>query len=84
MVQNVWSSQGPATLAMTSLGVGALGGAGFMLGSMGDTWSPFGYFLLAKAIFHIWEFLYVALFHPNELNADCIRISVNFFSSIPS
>jgi protein-S-isoprenylcysteine O-methyltransferase len=62
-IENVWDI---SVVLSYVLGLGFGLGVGFLFWSA--TLKSFGLWLCALSVFHFWEYLYVSLYHPNELS----------------
>lgn len=63
---------GQATAALLGFALGSALGIGLLLAAISPQHNAdIGLFVAALSLFHSWEYFYVALFHPSELNANC-------------
>jgi hypothetical protein len=76
VVENKWDIS-----VMLSYGLGLAFGFGLGLVVWSETLKSFGLWLCALSIFHLWEYLYVSLYHPNELCATCMLSLSSLFSN---
>ncbi len=73
---SAWNKYGRGTSALLGYGLGATFGIGIAISLLSRRENvDIGLFLAALSFFHCWEYMYVSLFHPNELTADCKFIS---------
>jgi protein-S-isoprenylcysteine O-methyltransferase len=70
-----WTKKGSAYAVIVSYGLGLALGVGIMLVLLTSTWKTFGLWVAALAVFHLWEYLYVALFHPEELSFNSFLLN---------
>lgn len=71
-----FSETGMATIGIVGAGLGILFGFGLGLGLMSENYYDIGLYFFLFAIFHFWEFLYVALFHPEDLSVNCTFLAL--------
>lgn len=69
--QKLFTEKSPELYVVLAAALGTLFGAGLMLAWLDPSWADFGLFMAALAVFHVWEWLYVALFHPDDLSGHC-------------
>jgi len=80
-----WNGNSHGTAVLLAFFLGSLFGFGTGLCFFGGIQNvDIGLFMIALSIFHLWEFLYVALFHPKELNTNCFMLnhSVHYHSAL--
>jgi len=65
---------GQGTVVLTAYGLGAAFGLGLGLAFMSDMWD-FGLYMAFHSFFHLWEYMYVALFHSNELSFNSFLLN---------
>jgi hypothetical protein len=68
-IENQWDI---SVLLSYALGLGFGIGLGFVFWS--ETLKSFGLWLCALSVFHLWEYLYVSLYHPKELSYHCTEV----------
>ncbi|KYQ91104.1 prenylcysteine methyltransferase [Tieghemostelium lacteum] len=70
-----WTKYGAAKQAVLSclLGVGI--GAGIFLYLLSDTIQTFGLYLASLCVFHMWEYIWVSMYHPNKLSSDSFLLN---------
>lgn len=69
----MFSKDSPEASAYTAFGLGTLFGAGAMVAAM---WrADLGFFMMLLGVYHLWEWTFVALFHPIELSVDSFLIN---------
>jgi hypothetical protein len=56
--------------------VGVVFGLGLAILFLSENAKDLGFYLVFLAIFHMWEFTYVVLFHPENLTSDCTLTSL--------
>ena len=65
----------PAVSAWIACGLGAVFMLGATLAVRSPGWRDLGLFLCLLAFYHMWEWTYVALFHPRELSGNSFLIN---------
>lgn len=72
----VWNNRGPAKLAVTGFGLGMVFGVTLYVSVLArNSWGNYASYFCALALFHMWEFCYVAMFHPSELKFDSFLLN---------
>eukprot|EP01112_Ceratiomyxa_fruticulosa_P021959 TRINITY_DN790_c0_g1_i9.p1 TRINITY_DN790_c0_g1~~TRINITY_DN790_c0_g1_i9.p1 ORF type:complete len:264 (-),score=39.34 TRINITY_DN790_c0_g1_i9:187-876(-) len=64
---NQYGDRGAGRAVLTAFGLGAGFGLGIALALLSSSFIDFGLYLVALAVFHLWEYNYVALYRPAEL-----------------
>ena len=57
-----------AQAAYLAFGIGACFGVGIGLALFAPSVRLFGLFMIVQCVFHMWEFTFNAIFHPNKLS----------------
>jgi len=70
----VWSEIGHGTAVLIAFGLGSAFGLGVGLTFFSDYYD-FGLYLMFHSFFHLWEYVYVALFHSVELSSNSFLIN---------
>ena len=65
----------PVVSAWIAGGLGAVFATGAALAVQSAGWRDLGVFLCLLAFYHMWEWTYVALFHPGDLSGDSFLIN---------
>jgi len=69
------NERGTGTQVIIGFGLGVLFGLGVGLTFLSESYQDFGLYVIALSSFHLWEYVYVALFHPRELNANSFLLN---------
>jgi len=70
-----YSKFGAGSAVNTAFGLGTTFGLGLGLFFLSDSWFDFGLYMVFHSFFHLWEYSYVAMFHPRELTTDSFLIN---------
>ena len=62
---------GGGRIALCGIFLGLVFGSGFILAILSPACRQFGIYMVMMATFHILEFIWTAIFHPNKLSATC-------------
>lgn len=71
----VWGPKGMTKSAITAFLLGTSFGVGICLSLMTVKYRDFGLYAACLSLFHLWEFCYVSLFHPDELSFDSFLLN---------
>jgi len=71
----MWTNTGQGSAVLIAFGLGTTFGLGFGLAFCSETWVDFGLYFGMLALYHLWEYIYVALFHPHELTSNSFLIN---------
>jgi len=70
-----WSEVGHGTAVSIAFGLGTTFGLGFGLALCSENYVDFGLYMMLHSFFHLWEYIYVALFHPTELTSNSFLLN---------
>lgn len=65
---NQFYDTGSGLAVLVAFALGGTFGFGLLLAFTSDEWWDVGLYMVAHSGFHLWEYVYVALYHPHELN----------------
>jgi len=71
----IWGSNGVGRTVLIAYAIGLLLGLGIGLALLSESWVDFGLYLIALSFFHLWEYLYVCLFHPSSVSAQSFMVN---------
>lgn len=69
---NIWGSTGHGRAVLIAYGLGAAVGLGFALSKLSFAFVDLGLYLIALSIFHLWEYMYMCIYHPTDVTTDCM------------
>jgi len=69
-----FSEQGRGSAVLAAYGLGAAFGLGIGLVLISD-YADFGLFLIALSLFHLWEYVFNALYHPDGLGVNSFLLN---------
>lgn len=71
-----FGKRNPETIVYIGWALGLTFGVGLMLAlTAAKGWLDFGLFMCCLSVYHMWEWTYVAFFHPRELTGDSFLIN---------
>jgi len=70
-----WERRGPGRAVLIAFGLGISFGLGFTLAKLSTHLVDFGLYLISLSLFHLWEYLYVVVYHPENLTADAFMVN---------
>jgi len=70
-----WSKLGFGTAVSIAYALGAAFGLGIGLTFFSDSLKDFGLYLISMSVFHMWEYMYVVTYHPNDLSSDSFMVT---------
>lgn len=70
-----WSKYGAARSAVTACALGMGIGAGLAIALLSETTKGFGLYIFGLCVFHMWEYIWVAMYHPNKLSVDSFLLN---------
>jgi len=73
--ENPWGRRGFGRTAIIAFGLGIAIGLGYVLATMSNLFVDFGLYLIAVSLFHLWEYIYVCIYHPLDVTADSFMVN---------
>jgi protein-S-isoprenylcysteine O-methyltransferase len=70
----IWGDRGYLSSVLIAFSLGITFGIGTGLIFLSKTWIDFGIYMIFLSFFHLWEYVYVALFHIGELTIHSFLI----------
>ncbi|EGC30705.1 hypothetical protein DICPUDRAFT_58140 [Dictyostelium purpureum] len=73
--KSAWLRKGHARGSAISCGLGIGIGFGFALFLLSETTKNFGIYMMGICIFHMWEYIWVAMYHPEKLSSKSFLLN---------
>lgn len=75
MVVDQWGKYGQGRTVATAFSIGAAFGLGVGLIFLSEGWVDMGLYLVALGVFHMWEYMYVVIYHPTTISAESFMVN---------
>jgi len=70
-----WGRTGQGRTVIISFCLGAAVGIGYALAKLSVNFVDLGLYLIAVSVFHLWEYLYVCIYHPSDISTDSFMVN---------
>jgi hypothetical protein len=72
--ENPWGIRGFGRTVIIASALGAALGLGYALATFSNLFVDFGLYLIGVSLFHLWEYIFVCIYHPVEVTTNCMYL----------